>query len=127
MLGTPSGLLGNIYLTAMFSLGFSLLYRDEGRGWLGSKRTDPTEGRDHTEQLPCHMAIPRDAQITTVVISASCRQRSRSGSSPGEIVPELLLLQARMGVLSLPQKTIILGGVPLPPDPTSSCCRTAKQ
>lgn len=42
MLGTLSGLPGHIYLTAMFSLGFSPLYKDKGRGWLGSKRTDPT-------------------------------------------------------------------------------------
>ncbi|EGV96222.1 hypothetical protein I79_005908 [Cricetulus griseus] len=48
------------------------------------------------------MAIHRDAPITTVVISGSCRQWFRCGSSPGEILPEFL--QARTGVLFFPLK-----------------------
>lgn len=98
-MGTLSGLPGHIYLTAMFSLGFSALYREKGRGWQGSKRTDPTwrvrviENRD----TKSHGHI-QDAQITIVVMPAS--HRFRCGSSLVEILPELLIFQARIRVLS---------------------------
>lgn len=59
MLGTLSGLLGLIYLTAMFSLRFLQLYRQE-KGLAGVQRTDPrqrvgiientdTKSHDHTQ------------------------------------------------------------------------------
>lgn len=102
MLGTLSGLLGLIYLTAVFRLRFSQLYRQE-RGWQGSKgqildrglgsyRTD-TKSHGHTQ-----------------------------GSGPGENLPELLVLQAKIGVLFLPRGPVIPGRLP----GLLNCFETAK-
>lgn len=49
------------------------------------------------------MATHREAQITIMVIPASRGQWVRCGSGPVENLPELLVLQAKIGVLFSPQ------------------------
>lgn len=113
MLGTLNGLPGHIYLTAMFSLGFSPLYKDKGRGWLGSKRTDPTwrvgvientdtKSHGHIRATNYHCGNACFSQA--VVQMWHSRALDIASQDRGPLLPH--------------KGTIILGGVPLPSEPT---------
>lgn len=116
MLGTLSGLPGHICLTAMFSLGFSPLFKDKGRGWLGSKRTDPTwrvrvientDTKSHGHIWDAHYDNACFSQAVVQMWNQPWGDPSRA----------LDIASQDRGPL-LPHKgTIILGGVPLPPQP----------